>query len=311
MKKIFIPATLLILISTLSFGQTSNLEEVRKIDLQEKAISSDSSYLYMLSKTSIKSNLGNFIKNDTVYYPNKKILRTSESSKGFLNGYLIYYNSNGGIYLKSKYKNGEHTDTSFYYNMNGSLAMMQAYFEGGRTSVYDYYNSGEVKKISKLKIVDLTPEELKNSTSKYKQKAVTEGEQYFDKNGKEISFGEQLEILSADSQNATNSSTSKKSNEVDPSFPGGEKAMIKFLQENLVYPQDEKKKGITGTTYILFTVDVDGKITNVKVMNGIKDCEACDNEAVRVIKKMPNWIPAKKDGQNIKFNQMIPIKFHL
>ena len=255
MRKKIDLTVLLIIISVLSFGQINNPEEIKKKDLQRKAISSDSSRASILAKELIKSNLGNFIKNDTIYYPNKTVLRTSEASNGYLNGMLIYYNEKGGIYIKSKYKNGELCDTTFYYNMDGSLIMMQAYFDDRRTSVYNYYNSGEMKNLSKIKMVDLSPDELKKNSSQHTYKSVTESEQYFDKSGKEISFGEYLEIIKADSQKKSSDLSVVKTNAVNPSFPGGEKAMIKFLQKNLIYPASEKKKGITGTSYILFTIE--------------------------------------------------------
>ncbi len=310
MNKAINLTTILITFSLFSFGQTNSSEETNKLDLQSKAISSDSTTIYLLAKKNIKSDLGKFIKNDTVYYPDNTVLRTSEAKNGYLDGNLIYYNSKGTVYLKSKYKNGEASDTSFYYNMTGSLTMKQAYLANGRTDVYGYYNSGELERLSKIKIVDLTPEELKNSTSKYKQKAVTESEQYFDKKGKEISYSEHLEILKTDAEKNSTDFSENKSNEGRPSFPGGDKAMNRFIQENLVYPKNEKRKNTNGTAHISFTVEKDGSITNVKVLKGLKGCNACDIEAVRVIQLMPKWEPGKYNGQNVKFNLTLPIDFH-
>ena len=262
----------------------------------------------MLAKQNIKTDLGNFIKNDTIYYPNGQILRTSEAKNGYLNGSVIYYNEKGGLYLNSKWKNGEHSDTSVYYNIKGVLMMMQVYLENRHTTVYEYYNSGEVKRISNLQMVHLTKAELKKSTSKYKYKAVTESEQYFDKSGKEISVGEYLEILKTDSP--TNLSENSP-NDLNPVYPGGMEAMLNFLKENIVYPNKEKRKRVSGTSYISFVVEKDGRVTDVKVIKGMPNGEGCDNEAIRVIKLMPNWKPAEKNGELVKSNQVIPIKFQL
>ena len=96
-----------------------------------------------------------------------------------------------------------------------------------------------------------------------------------------------------------------------PTFPGGNLEMTKFLQKNIIYPQFEKEKRIFGTCYLTFLVDKDGGIANVKVLKGVSGGPGCDNEAVRVVKLMPKWIPAKKNGQAISFQYSLPIKFTL
>lgn len=94
-----------------------------------------------------------------------------------------------------------------------------------------------------------------------------------------------------------------------PKFPGGEEKRIKFISKNLQYPQEAQDKNIMGTVYISFIVESDGKITNVKVNKGIGG--GCDEEAVRVVKLMPNWIPAKSGGNNVRFQMIMPIRFYI
>jgi len=97
--------------------------------------------------------------------------------------------------------------------------------------------------------------------------------------------------------------------EVDPQFPGGESAMIKFIQENVTYPELSREMGEQGTVYVQFVVNTDGSIQNVRVLKGVS--ELLDKEAVRVIKKMPNWSPGKQNGEPIRVRYQIPIRFSI
>jgi protein TonB len=92
-----------------------------------------------------------------------------------------------------------------------------------------------------------------------------------------------------------------------PQFPGGDDAKAKFLTDNLKYPEEAKKLGIQGKVFVTFTVKVDGSINDVKVQRGIGG--GCDEEAVRVIKKMPNWSPAILNGKAVSYQMTFPIKF--
>lgn len=70
-----------------------------------------------------------------------------------------------------------------------------------------------------------------------------------------------------------------------PVYPGGEARMIKDLQDNLIYPELEKSKGVQGIVMVQFYVEKDGSINEVKVIRGIKDGENLDKEAVKAVKK--------------------------
>ncbi|MEI7661888.1 MAG: M56 family metallopeptidase [Bacteroidota bacterium] len=94
-----------------------------------------------------------------------------------------------------------------------------------------------------------------------------------------------------------------------PGYPGGEEARMKFLVENIKYPELALKNNVAGKVFVGFNVETDGSITNVKVLRGIGS--GCDEEAVRVIKMMPKWIPGELKGNPIETNFVIPIKFAL
>ena len=94
-----------------------------------------------------------------------------------------------------------------------------------------------------------------------------------------------------------------------PSFPGGDAARMKFLQENIKYPQMARESGIQGTVYVTFVVEPDGSVSDVRVLRGIGG--GCDEEAVRVIKEMPKWNPGQQRGKPVRVQFNMPIKFTL
>ena len=90
-------------------------------------------------------------------------------------------------------------------------------------------------------------------------------------------------------------------------YPGGDNKLFEYFRKNIKYPQKAKELGIQGTAYIGLTVDRDGNISNTKIIKGF-DSE-CDAEALKVVKKIPKFIPAKVNGENVSVNFIIPIKF--
>ena len=97
--------------------------------------------------------------------------------------------------------------------------------------------------------------------------------------------------------------------EVMPEFPGGMEAMMKYLSENIKYPELAKEKNTQGRVLVTFIVEKNGSISNVKVVKGIGN--GCDEEAVRVISAMPKWKPGKQNGKTVRVSFAIPISFKL
>ena len=90
-------------------------------------------------------------------------------------------------------------------------------------------------------------------------------------------------------------------------YIGGDEARINFLIQYMRFPSEAKEKGISGTVYVTFIIDEIGMIKEVKLLRGFY--ESCDNEALRVVKLMPKWIPAKVDGKAVRMRFNMPIKF--
>ena len=101
--------------------------------------------------------------------------------------------------------------------------------------------------------------------------------------------------------------------ETKASFPGGDKAQAEFIGKTLVYPAAAAENGVEGVVVVSFTVKMmvktDGTIGNIKVKRMVDpDLEA---EAIRVVKKMPAWIPASKDGKAVESTAEVPFRFSI
>jgi protein TonB len=94
-----------------------------------------------------------------------------------------------------------------------------------------------------------------------------------------------------------------------PEYPGGDEARIKLLQENLQYPRAAREAGIEGKVFVGFVVEKDGSLTNFSIVRGVHPL--LDNEALRVVKMMPKWIPGKQRGKAVRVQYQVPITFKL
>ena len=90
--------------------------------------------------------------------------------------------------------------------------------------------------------------------------------------------------------------------DVLPSFIGGQNALSQYMNDNLQYPDAAEKKGVEGKVYVLFNVEKDGTITDVKVGKSVDP--DLDQEAVRLVKNMPKWEPGRKRGKATLVNNM-------
>lgn len=94
-----------------------------------------------------------------------------------------------------------------------------------------------------------------------------------------------------------------------PQFPGGEKAMLEFIQKNIKYPEIAKRNKIQGTVLVNFVINKEGKIIKPKIMKS--PSEALSEEALRILSIMPDWVPGKQKGQAVSVSYTIPVKFTL
>lgn len=98
----------------------------------------------------------------------------------------------------------------------------------------------------------------------------------------------------------------------NPEFPGGMQAMMNYLGSNIKYPETARNAKAEGTVFIRFDVGVDGVLSNLNTINkGPALHPDLVLEAIRVIRSMPVWTPAEKDGKKVKSEMVLPVKFKL
>jgi TonB family C-terminal domain len=94
-----------------------------------------------------------------------------------------------------------------------------------------------------------------------------------------------------------------------PVFPGGEGELLAYIGKNLHYPVIAAENGISGKVTLRFVVGKTGKVEKVEVLRSLDP--ACDKEAVRVVKSLPDFIPGKQNGVNVSVWYTLPITFKL
>lgn len=94
-----------------------------------------------------------------------------------------------------------------------------------------------------------------------------------------------------------------------PEYPGGMKELLKFLQDNLKYPENAMKNNVQGRVIVQFVVEKDGTPTEFKVLRSVDP--DLDAEALRVMKAMPKWKPGMQKGQVVRVKFTVPVSFKL
>lgn len=97
--------------------------------------------------------------------------------------------------------------------------------------------------------------------------------------------------------------------EVMPTFPGGDRELMAYLNKNLKYPVIAAEQGIQGRVVLRFVVGKDGEISSIEVQRSLE--ASCDKEAIRVVKSMPRWIPGKQNGKAVPVYFSLPVRFQL
>ena len=83
--------------------------------------------------------------------------------------------------------------------------------------------------------------------------------------------------------------------------------MFKYLHDNIVYPQLALENGVQGMVVMQFTVNENGELSDLTIIKSVN--QACDEEAIRVVKNMPRWIAGEQNGKKVSVRFTIPIRF--
>jgi hypothetical protein len=138
---------------------------------------------------------------------------------------------------------------------------------------------------------------LKGGSSKYEKEDVELNNYSYSSNSNNTSIQNRSEVFSTVEQM--------------PEFPGGSMEMMKYVQNNIQYPQDAKEAGLSGKCFLKFVITNYGDITDIEVLKGVPGCGECDREAIRVVKSMPKWKPGRQNGKPVSVFFNLPVNFQL
>ncbi|NEU09014.1 TonB family protein [Flavihumibacter sp. R14] len=240
--------------------------------------------------------------------------------------HLIYEGSSMRFYKNGQkekiitYKNGIPVGNAYYFYSNGKLhkilehgsegiKVTHSYNKSYHYKLQSFYDSTGVQLVTNGKghvneNVDHFNEEgdylngMREGSWKFKhlKKPVTSEEIY--KSGQFISG----RIINADG-----SITNYSNDGSLPEFKGGIAAFNKFLSRNVKYPEGARLKGIMGKVLISFVVESDGTMADIKLLNSVHPL--LDKEALRVVRRSPNWIPGYQHGIPVRVAYTVPIAF--
>lgn len=236
-------------------------------------------------------------------------------------GTKIHYSYNGYMLSKVTYMCGNSTERTDYYNNRN---LVEKSVRSGNTIVYEYNAYGDVTCMKKMK----GNTALLTSTYEYEyqdEQPWKSMSQYNDGNyllTKTRNYDmprktEQKKNLSGAKEKSSDifrktvSTDSKATDvvEIMPCFPGGDAALMKFLNDNMVYPKVAEENGIQGRVICSFVVERDGSITEIEVIKSVDP--SLDREAVRILSSMPRWQPGSQDGELVRVKYTTPITFRL
>ncbi|SFG42193.1 energy transducer TonB [Prevotella sp. KH2C16] len=97
--------------------------------------------------------------------------------------------------------------------------------------------------------------------------------------------------------------------EEQPSFPGGEHALMEYLMKKVDYPKKEARKGVSGRVVVSFVVNQDGSISDIEIVRHAS--VRLDAEVIKAVRSMPAWEPGKKNGRPVRSKYTLPVNFKL
>lgn len=95
--------------------------------------------------------------------------------------------------------------------------------------------------------------------------------------------------------------------EVRPQFVGGDKAFSEYLSKSIRYPKEALQRRVSGRVFVSFVLNAQGKVQDAHVLRGPGN--GLNDEALRLVWLMPNWEPARVNGQPVRVACTVPISF--
>jgi len=101
--------------------------------------------------------------------------------------------------------------------------------------------------------------------------------------------------------------------DINPMYAGGDKAMMKYLRDNIVFPEAAKADKLEGTVFVDFVIDTKGVVSGVEVTDATSTevDQLFRTEAIRVVSSMPTWVPGRQNNKPVNVKYSIPITFRM
>ena len=306
MKK-FVFIALLLFIASTSFGQESKEYYTEGVEFfkKDRYKEADSLFSIAIRKLNKKTYyLGAnlyydrgttrwFLKDTSGFCSDMKTSATSYSDKGAERNYKTYclkYNEEAYEYFKAGY----HEFNLKNYKASDSLLTLSI-------EKYPFVDNIYLRGVAKLYMLDT------NSFCSDMQKISAINEQakknvqQFCKNYKSLDDAHQEEITESKEEHYMVP-------DVMPKFNGkGKDAFRKFLQANIRYPKEARKKGIKGRVFVQIVIDRDGEVKHASIVKS--GGEILDREVMRVVNLSPKWTPGLQDGKPVSVSLVFPVVF--
>ena len=186
-------------------------------------------------------------------------------------GHFVVYGENGLKSHEYNYKDSLMEGEELFYDSLGHIEYQLNYKHGRMDGpLKGYYSSGKLRR-----------EEV------YKDSAFISGHCY-DESGAELKYCPRFE---------------------QPEFPGGERQMMHFVQEKVVYPDFERENDIQGRVIVKFVIEKDGSLSDIRVAKHVS--KGLDTVALNIVKQFPKFKPGKKEGEIVRMTVAFPLKFKL
>jgi TonB family protein len=205
------------------------------------------------------------------YYENGRKQRDCHYRENILHGPFREWYKSGQQEISQEYKNGLLNGSYKSWREDGSLKLESRYVKGEKNGNFKtYYENGQL---------------LRNDL--YENGHLVEGNCYTP-NGEPTEYFPYILM---------------------PQFRDGRSGLRKFVERELRYPSEAKRKGDEGYVIVIFTVDEQGYVKDPQIVNGDKDY--FNKEALRVVSLFPQWTPGEVDGIPSPVQVTVPIEFHL
>jgi len=228
-------------------------------------------------------------------------------------GNQIMFFSNGHKMRISSYVNGQLAGDAVDYYPNGKLYRITTYFQNRKKFLKQCNDSTGLilTQNGNGKWIAYFAEEFHDYIGGKVENGVEEGEWRGKMNDSInlIQVYKKGQLISASALDKSGKKVGPAIAMEEPIFPGGLDAFGKFVSSRLNYPISAKESNIQGRVLITFIVETDGSLSDIKVARSVGG--GLDEEAIRVIKLSPRWIPGKVGGKPIRAQYVVPVSFTL